>query len=149
MKICPLCNLDKEIEDFYQLKDSIQYACKSCINKRRYSNRKRNPLEYQKSKVSSKVSRILRIQELRERISKIKLEQGCCLCQYNKFASSLLFHHVDPSCKERNVSSLINRGKIKKTEEELKKCVVLCFNCHFLFHSKILTIPQNARRALD
>ena len=41
------------------------------------------------------------------------------------------FHHVVPSSKEGDMSSLIRRGFSKESiEREIAKCVPLCANCH-------------------
>lgn len=45
----------------------------------------------------------------------------------------LTFHHKDPSEKVCNISKLLNNGASinnKKLQEETKKCIVLCLNCH-------------------
>ena len=45
------------------------------------------------------------------------------------------FHHLDPTIKDESVAALVsNNASIKKIEEEIKKCVVLCSNCHREFH---------------
>lgn len=42
---------------------------------------------------------------------------------------SLSFDHIDPSTKEFNIGHLLNHSE-KKILKELKKCQLLCFNCH-------------------
>lgn len=45
-------------------------------------------------------------------------------------------HHIDPSTKEYNISS--NRKlNIESNKQELKKCVLLCQNCHRLRHREM------------
>jgi predicted HNH restriction endonuclease len=44
------------------------------------------------------------------------------------------FHHIDPSIKEEGIGTLINKGW-KRLEAELKKCIVLCSNCHRIEHN--------------
>lgn len=39
------------------------------------------------------------------------------------------FHHIDPAIKERGVGDLLRSGW-DKVVEELKKCILLCSNCH-------------------
>lgn len=59
---------------------------------------------------------------------------GCCsICGYSKSQNALHFHHVDKD-KEEVVSRLLRHG-FKKAEEESKKCIVLCANCHAEIHS--------------
>lgn len=58
---------------------------------------------------------------------------SCTKCGFSHLAA-LDFHHVDPTEKEYNINRLISNGQFKRAEEELKKCVVLCANCHRIHH---------------
>ena len=44
------------------------------------------------------------------------------------------FHHIDPEMKNDSVHKLINGGSYKKALEEVQQCVVLCSNCHRVYH---------------
>jgi hypothetical protein len=44
------------------------------------------------------------------------------------------FHHQDPSEKDFDIGSALNK-RWEETKEELKKCILLCSNCHRLEHS--------------
>ena len=57
----------------------------------------------------------------------------CTNCGFNNPAA-LDFHHEDPTTKLDSVHRLINSGKYAKAYEELKKCIVLCANCHRIHH---------------
>ena len=62
---------------------------------------------------------------------------GCCqVCGYKKNLSALCFHHLDPKQKsfELDFRGFANR-KEEVVEEELKKCVLLCHNCHTEEHN--------------
>lgn len=53
----------------------------------------------------------------------------CALCGYDKCIAALEFHHIDKSQKERQLSS----GNCHSWEEdvkEVKKCALVCSNCH-------------------
>jgi hypothetical protein len=53
----------------------------------------------------------------------------CVLCGYDKCIAALEFHHIDKSQKERQLSS----GNCHSWEEdvkEVKKCALVCSNCH-------------------
>lgn len=58
----------------------------------------------------------------------------CALCGYDKCADALDLHHIDPTQKEFNISA---RSDIswQRTANELKKCILLCANCHREIHS--------------
>ncbi len=58
----------------------------------------------------------------------------CCICGYNKCARSLSFHHMNPSQKKFGLST-IGLGKgITVVLEEIKKCILVCANCHGEIH---------------
>jgi len=44
------------------------------------------------------------------------------------------FHHEDPTTKEGNVHEFVSNGQFAKAYEEIKKCIVLCANCHRIHH---------------
>jgi hypothetical protein len=69
----------------------------------------------------------------------IKLERGCEICGYSKHPAVLTFDHLDPATKYRTKSGKIvhisdmvkgNRYSLLTVLEEIRKCRVLCFNCH-------------------
>jgi len=53
----------------------------------------------------------------------------CKHCGYNKCIDAMDFHHLNPEEKDLNIKSLINCSW-SRIEEELKKCILLCANCH-------------------
>ena len=55
----------------------------------------------------------------------------CCRCDESR-PECLDFHHLDPSIKEKHVAAIRPRGPngIARTLKEIKKCIVLCANCH-------------------
>jgi hypothetical protein len=57
----------------------------------------------------------------------------CEHCGFNHIAA-LDFHHEDPATKTESVHRLISNGQYGKAYEELKKCIVLCANCHRIHH---------------
>ena len=58
------------------------------------------------------------------------------------------FHHIDPSTKEFDVSTNVSYKKRDKCEEEVKKCVCLCSNCHDEFHYFYGAHPNDPVNAL-
>lgn len=77
-----------------------------------------------------------RKQDRKEYLTRIKSEVGCENCGYNKCSKSLDFHHKYQN-KELSLVTLASNGHIYSTiDEELKKCIVLCANCHRAHHAK-------------
>ena len=65
----------------------------------------------------------------------IKLCGGkCVLCGYNKCSAGLEFHHINPETKKFGLSSG-NCHKIEDDIAEVKKCILICANCHREIHS--------------
>lgn len=60
----------------------------------------------------------------------------CYICGYNKCRAALEFHHIDPTEKNFIIGNL-GRGSIKWETllDELRKCVILCSNCHREYHN--------------
>ena len=110
-KTCPNCNEEKSISEFHKKGgDSIHSYCKSCVyekQKARWLARKKDAVDLMGGK--------------------------CCMCGYNKNLAALNFHHLDPRVKEFSWGKmrLLSWGAII---EELKKCVLVCSNCHMETH---------------
>jgi hypothetical protein len=58
-----------------------------------------------------------------------KVLSACSRCGYNDDARALHFHHRDPGHKEFNLAAAYDYGW-QRIEAELRKCDVLCANCH-------------------
>lgn len=52
----------------------------------------------------------------------------CSSCGYDKYVGALDFHHKDPEGKDFSISHA--KMSWRQIEEEIKKCVLLCANCH-------------------
>lgn len=67
----------------------------------------------------------------------------CQKCGYNQSLSALDFHHLDSKTKKYNISDLLRNPKsIDIIGEELKKCVLLCKNCHCELHDGLWNINE-------
>lgn len=54
----------------------------------------------------------------------------CVLCGYDKHPGVLDFHHVDPSTKLFGISAGGFSRSWDSINAELKKCILVCANCH-------------------
>lgn len=59
---------------------------------------------------------------------------GCKVCGL-KDVRCLVFHHRDPTQKKFNIGCGQSRS-YPALKEELKKCDVLCSNCHMILHAE-------------
>ena len=58
----------------------------------------------------------------------------CSICGYAQNIASLEFHHTDPSKKDHTPKNLFRDKDFDKTMLEIKKCVLVCKNCHTDIH---------------
>jgi len=113
MQTCKTCNQSKPLSDYYKGNAS---KCKVCY------------IEYGKQFKGSKIERIKNNKAFANRV---KTKFGCKKCGYNEHPMALSFNHIDPSIKFKNISTMVHEGSgIHKIKEEMKKCEVLCANCH-------------------
>lgn len=71
----------------------------------------------------------------------------CCVCGYDKCAEVFEFHHLNPSEKEITWGQM--RSNIKGWNliiVEMRKCIMVCSNCHKEIHAGVTTVPPNAPR---
>jgi hypothetical protein len=79
----------------------------------------------------------------RELLNYIKTSMGCQICGYNANPLALQLDHIDPSTKfvngkgkRINPSDLVSYSQATLLAE-VKKCRVLCANCHSIYtHSE-------------
>lgn len=75
----------------------------------------------------------------RTRLHRIKLAAGCNRCNFNEHPSALEFHHTDPKLKGFEITPgfLSGSHSWKETKREIKKCEILCSNCHRIEESNL------------
>ena len=73
---------------------------------------------------------------------------GCCgICGYNTTENALEFHHLDPTEKEFSFGGArANIISWKRMIVELRKCIMVCSNCHREIHAGILDVPGDVMR---
>lgn len=72
----------------------------------------------------------------------VKIKGGkCCNCGFDSFNEALEFHHVDPDDKKYTISQ--NCHSLKDDISEVRKCALLCANCHRGIHANIIELPKN------
>lgn len=127
-KFCSVCKTVKSTDEF----TSKGGCCAECAKQKArdwYANAKANP-EYRK--------KLTQQGKERARKSKDKIVDyfgnKCNDCG-QKFPNCCYdVHHLDPAEKDFNLSA--KRGFDDVLVEELKKCVLLCSNCHRIRHFK-------------
>jgi hypothetical protein len=111
-KFCPKCGKNKTFSEFHTKgkENRLNSWCKVCVydkQKLRWGDRKRKAVELMGGK--------------------------CQKCGYDKNLACLDFHHIDPATKDKDWKS-VRTYKWEKIVEELKKCILVCGNCHGEIH---------------
>ena len=75
-----------------------------------------------------------RVKRIKKWVDDYKTTRGCKNCGYKEQSCALDFDHRDGEVKLFNVAAAIHRGSIKRVQEEVAKCDVLCANCHRIRH---------------
>lgn len=57
----------------------------------------------------------------------------CIKCNYNKCLNALTFHHINQEDKKFDISDRLHY-KMSMLREEVKKCILVCQNCHSEIH---------------
>ena len=126
MKICSKCKQELDEKNFKRKKDGLQSYCIKCQKEYRKKHYLKNREKYRtKAKKWKKDFRIW--------WKEYKSNLYCIKCGMNHPAC-LVFHHRDPEEKEDNLARLINNASKERILEEIKKCDVLCANCHHILH---------------
>lgn len=75
---------------------------------------------------------------------------SCSICGYNKTQWSLHYHHINQSQKEFGISQLRSSpGSWHNIENELRKCTLVCANCHGEIHARIIEAPTTSSFSED
>jgi len=65
--------------------------------------------------------------------------KGCQTCGYNRYVGALEFHHYDKNSKLFSICSCYDKS-MDDIKKEIKKCIVVCSNCHREIHSRHVDI---------
>lgn len=129
MKHCPRCDQDKELSEFAfrnkakGIRQPYCHACRKQAAKESYRNNKQAVVDKVKQRNRDK----------RDWFQDIKSALKCCVCGEDD-AACLDFHHLDPSCKDLELSAAIQTRSKEAVIEEMNKCACLCANCHRKYH---------------
>jgi NAD kinase len=119
----------------YAIKNADSLAQKQKVYRSKVTKEERN--EYHKEIYSlngEKYREKRRALRLSKKLKAIEFLGGKCVhCDGVFHQAAFDFHHVDPSVKENNLGTLMNYNW-DIVQKELSKCILLCRNCHSIFH---------------
>lgn len=87
----------------------------------------------------SKYHRVKRRRKHLKMLAVAAMGGECSSCGYNKNLSALDFHHINENNKDFQISKA---SSWKQVKNEIKKCDILCANCHREVHNPDLKIPS-------
>lgn len=134
MKTCSVCGVDKELKDYY-FKNSklgkLHAQCKNCYSEKRKLFRQEHYLKYgdayrERARIRKQTVKKIRQEQLYDYLS----DKQCEICGMGDLRV-LDFDHVDPKSKKFSIARAVNDGTAWEIiAEEIKKCRILCANCH-------------------
>lgn len=129
MKICTYCKEEKSFDQFrFRNKAKNQYVswCKLCFSN--YEKEKWKTSEYRRQ---NNKNHNLERRKHKKQMVKDHLKNCACVVCGNKDFRVLEFDHINRKNKKYNISDMAGAGLGWKTIlNEIKKCQVLCANCH-------------------
>ena len=127
---CSKCGIEKHEDEYSFRNKSLNKKhpyCKECQKKMTDNHYNSNKNYYKQRNINRKI-------EFREWIDDLKSSLKCEHCGENHPAT-LDFHHSNPNEKENNISNMVKDGFSKENIlKEMKKCIILCSNCHRKLH---------------
>ncbi len=87
------------------------------------------PKTKEKQNQNNKKRKSIHAARIRRFIKRYKKLVGCTICGWNESTWGLHFDHIDPNNKNRDISKMIGYS-IHSLKEEMRKCRLVCANCH-------------------
>ena len=134
MKTCSSCKQSKSESEFYSKGSGLHSRCKSCSALYAKKHYKANCDKYKaRARSNNKVYQKRNVDYVRDLKSKV----GCTYCNESE-PVALDFHHISED-KEHNIAQLARSSvSIKRLDEEINKCIVVCANCHRKLHAGLI-----------
>ena len=140
-RTCKTCNgrFPKTLEHFRKQGGYFTRDCRPCWAAKR-PNRKERARRRAEAGLSPRpanefqTARNNRVRELREQVNALKVATGCVSCGYTAHPQALEYDHLPGFDKIANISDLTQKAGWAEIEAEIKKCELVCANCHRIRH---------------
>lgn len=131
MKICTKCEIEKEEFEFHKranIPSGLKSWCKECSKKHEQNKSdEEKKKRYKQIKVSDKARKLKLFEKLKEYTTE---NNGCKICGELDYVV-LEFDHRDRKEKSFTIANAVGKAMSwDKLIVELKKCDILCANCH-------------------
>ena len=73
----------------------------------------------------------------------------CEICGYDRCATALEFHHINPDEKEFGIGQKGYTRSFEKNKEEVDKCILVCANCHREIHEGLIDLDEFLQKKGD
>ena len=123
-KRCSVCGVVKFVEEFHfknKTKEIRRSWCKSCVAEYHRTHYQKNKEDYAKRSKSQRLQLTKLLRELKS--------APCTDCGASYPWYVMQFDHTGDD-KRKAVAYLVNYGSECKLLEEVKKCQLVCANCH-------------------
>jgi hypothetical protein len=134
IKQCSTCNSEKLTSEFRKDKtqpDGFQPRCKVCA-------RAKINADYDRYREKTLIRNRKRQAQTKAIIREYKQQHSCTQCGEPEFVC-LEFHHIDPTLKSFQLSSVSTQSDTA-INEEIQKCVLVCANCHKKIHAGLIQL---------
>jgi len=120
MRVCSTCKILKPFSEFHKKGNGHAYKCKRCRSEYIKKHYQDNKEKYNRSAKAIRKRNI-------EYVRRIKESTPCADC--NKFYPYYVMDFDHRHDKLFNIGGLRNKG-IRQIKAEIKKCELVCANCH-------------------
>jgi hypothetical protein len=134
MKTCSKCNEAKELSEFFiqsKLTGRMHAECKDCYRAHRkiyYAEHYKKYGDHYRERATLRRRALKTI--MRKKMLEYLSDKSCVMCGENDIRT-LEFDHLDPTQKSFSIARGLNNGPgWHAILLEIKKCRILCSNCH-------------------
>jgi hypothetical protein len=136
MLVCRICNIEKPNTSFATKRDNTSGKDTRCTQCKIIENKKWREENRDRWLLTEAKRMTRRRARVRETLAELRREMGgsCTNCGYDSYIEVLDFHHL------RDKQFGLARAASERTgpeaiREEASKCILLCRNCHQLYHT--------------
>mgnify|MGYP001572676222 CR=1 FL=1 len=125
-KLCRRCNTTKSAKEFGTSKSrpsGLQDWCRDCVKSR--AKERYDSAGWRKTQAWNNARRL----NYYDRVTEYLKTHPCVDCG-EADPVVLEFDHRDPDKKKSDISKMMGKVSWKKIEKEIRKCDVVCSNCH-------------------